>query len=53
MSTMKDVEKAFRIFKKNKCKFILMHCVSSCPAIDEQTVSGTKNSDLIFIEFQF
>ncbi len=35
MSTMKDVEKAVRIFKKNKCKFILMHCVSSYPAKEE------------------
>ena len=42
MLIMKDVEKTFRIFKKNKCKFILMHCASGCSAIDEQTVSETK-----------
>ena len=34
MSTLKDILKAVSIFKKNKCKFILMHCVSNypCPA---------------------
>ena len=31
MSTMKDVSKAVSIFKKYKCKFILMHCVSTYP----------------------
>jgi N-acetylneuraminate synthase len=31
MSTMKDVSSAVKIFKKNKCKFILMHCVSEYP----------------------
>tara|TARA_B100000242_G_C43031922_1_gene480842 strand:- start:48 stop:881 length:834 start_codon:yes stop_codon:yes gene_type:complete len=35
MSSMKDVEKAVKIFKKNKCKFILMHCVSSYPTKEE------------------
>ena len=35
MSTMKDVEKAVRIFRKNKCKFILMHCVSNYPTKEE------------------
>ncbi len=32
---MKDVEKAVRIFRKNKCKFILMHCVSNYPTKEE------------------
>ena len=31
MSEMKDITKAVKIFKKNKCKFILMHCVSAYP----------------------
>ncbi len=31
MCEMKDITKAVRIFKKNKCKFILMHCVSEYP----------------------
>tara|TARA_B100001027_G_C16069598_1_gene242370 strand:+ start:24 stop:593 length:570 start_codon:yes stop_codon:yes gene_type:complete len=36
MSTEKDIIKALKIFKKNKCKFMLMHCVSSYPAKDNQ-----------------
>jgi N-acetylneuraminate synthase len=35
MSTMKDISKAVIIFKKNKCDFELMHCVSSYPAKEE------------------
>jgi len=31
MSEMKDIRTAVKIFKKNKCKFILMHCVSTYP----------------------
>ncbi len=31
MSTMKDISAAVNIFKKHKCKFILMHCVSTYP----------------------
>ena len=31
MSTMKDIVKAVKIFKKNKCDFELMHCVSTYP----------------------
>ena len=31
MSTFKDIEKAIKIFKKNKCKYVLMHCVSTYP----------------------
>ena len=29
MSTIKDIEKAVKIFRKNKCPFNLMHCVST------------------------
>ena len=35
MSKMSDVEKAVKIFRKYKCKFNLMHCVSSYPCADE------------------
>ena len=35
MCKMKDVEIAVKIFKKNKCKFSLLHCVSSYPCNDE------------------
>ena len=35
MCTIKDIEKAVKIFKKYKCKFILMHCVSTYPCRDE------------------
>ncbi len=31
MSTIVDIQKAINIFKKHKCKFILMHCVSTYP----------------------
>ena len=31
MCKMEDVEKAVKIFKKNKCKFVLMHSVSVYP----------------------
>ncbi len=36
MSTIKDIEKVVKIFKKNKCKFILMHCVSNYPCPSEK-----------------
>ena len=32
MSKMKDIKIAVDIFKKNKCKFVLLHCVSTYPA---------------------
>ena len=32
MSNYKDISKAVKIFKKNKCKFTLLHCVSTYPA---------------------
>lgn len=31
MSNMKEISNALRIFKKHKCKFVLMHCVSQYP----------------------
>jgi N-acetylneuraminate synthase len=31
MSTIKDISKAVNIFRKKKCKFVLMHCVSTYP----------------------
>ena len=35
MSKMKDIQKAVKIFKKNKCDFVLMHCVSTYPCADK------------------
>ncbi len=35
MCTYKDIQKAVKIFRKNKCKFVLMHSVSSYPAKEE------------------
>ena len=31
MSTIKDISRTVNIFKKKKCKYILMHCVSTYP----------------------
>ena len=31
MSNLSDISRAIKIFKKNKCKFALMHCVSAYP----------------------
>jgi len=31
MSNIKDIDEAVKIFKKNKCNFVLMHCVSTYP----------------------
>jgi len=36
MSSMKDIQKSINIFKKNKCKFVLMHCVSQYPCPEEK-----------------
>ena len=36
MSTLKDIDNAIKIFKKYKCKYILMHCVSSYPCPSEK-----------------
>ena len=36
MSTMKDIEKAVKIFRKHKCPFELMHTNSSYPMIIEE-----------------
>jgi N-acetylneuraminate synthase len=35
MSTLKDISKVVNIFRKKKCKFVLMHCVSTYPCPDE------------------
>tara|TARA_B110000977_G_scaffold150522_1_gene190868 strand:+ start:11006 stop:11842 length:837 start_codon:yes stop_codon:yes gene_type:complete len=35
MSSMDDITKAVKIFKKHNCKFNLMHCVSSYPCPEE------------------
>ncbi len=41
MSTLKDISKAISIFKKHKCKFILMHCVSNYPCPIEKLNMNT------------
>ncbi len=38
MSTYKDIDEAVKIFKKNNCKFTLLHCVSTYPA-DEKDLN--------------
>jgi len=38
MSTMTDIDNAVKIFKKNKCDFVLMHCVSTYPC-DEKNLN--------------
>ena len=35
MSRMIDIQKAVKIFKKNKCDFVLMHCVSNYPCANK------------------
>jgi len=35
MSTLKDIDKAVEIFEKNKCPYVLNHCVSTYPAPPE------------------
>lgn len=36
MCTLESVEKAVKIFKKNKCPFVLLHCVSTYPCPEDQ-----------------
>ena len=36
MCSLKDVDKAVKIFKKNKCKFVILHCVSKYPCPEEE-----------------
>ena len=36
MCNLKDIEKAVKIFKKNRCPFILFHCVSEYPCSEER-----------------
>jgi len=36
MSSIKSIQKCVNIFKKNKCKFVLMHCVSTYPCPEEK-----------------
>ncbi len=35
MSNIKDIDRAVKIFKREKCKFTIMHCVSTYPAAVE------------------
>ena len=47
MSKMGDVNRAVNVFKKNKCHFVLMHCVSNYPCQEEDlnlnTIVTLKN----------
>ncbi len=36
MSSIKDISNCLKIFKKEKCKFVLMHCVSTYPCPPER-----------------
>ncbi len=44
MTNLKDIKNAVKIFKKNKCDFTLMHCVSSYPAPEENLNLNTINT---------
>ena len=35
MCEIRDIKNAVKIFKKNKCDFVLMHCVSNYPCVEE------------------
>ncbi len=41
MSSLKNIENAVKIFKKNKCPYELMHCVSTYPMRDEDANLNT------------
>lgn len=41
MSSLKNIEDAVKIFKKNKCPYELMHCVSTYPMRDEDANLNT------------
>ena len=36
MSNLQEIKRTIKIFKKNNCKFTLLHCVSSYPCPDEK-----------------
>ncbi|MBN2406665.1 MAG: N-acetylneuraminate synthase family protein [Elusimicrobia bacterium] len=36
MSTLEDIDRVVDVFKKKKCPFVLMHCVSVYPAADDE-----------------
>ena len=44
MSTMKNISDAVKIFRKKKCSFELMHCVSTYPMKDETANLNMINS---------
>ena len=37
MCTMSDIEKAIKIFRKHKCKYTLLHCVSLYPCPEKKS----------------
>ncbi len=36
MSSLKDIETAIKIFKRNKCEFVILHCVSKYPCPENE-----------------
>lgn len=36
MSSLRDIDNAINIFKKNKCPYVIMHCVSKYPCPEEE-----------------
>ena len=50
LSEMKDIKKAVDIFKKHKCPFELMHCVSTYPMEDKN--ANLKTIDTLREEFE-
>lgn len=36
MSTDQEIDRAVQIFRKNRCEFALLHCVSAYPCLDEE-----------------
>ena len=44
MSTIKDINKAVKIFRDNDCSFELMHCISTYPMKDEHANLLTINA---------
>ena len=49
MSNMNDIKKAVKVFKKNDCDYVLMHCVSSYPSKEKDlNLNVIKNLKQIF-----
>ena len=56
MCSMQDISRAVKIFKKNKCNFTLLHCISLYPCPEEklnlrmiQTLKENLNVMLVIV----